>query len=141
MRARNLRRSWPVALGILLVVAALVWAVFLPALANQNGFALPRPCGVPTHIAYGSRHYANLAPCAGGAQGATSGCHTPDQLSAEADWPLRKVGEVPTLFGEAHAILLPEDEASAASVGLTPSSVFVEESSSCYLTYDLEGEP
>lgn len=141
MKSRGLRRSWPVALGVLLVVLALIWAVVLPALANQNGFALPRSCGVPTHITYAGQHYTNPSPCAGGAQGVATGCHTPEELSAEADWPLIKVGEVPTLFGAAHSILLPEDEALAAAKGLTPTSVFVEDNSACYLSYDLEGGP
>jgi hypothetical protein len=132
---------WPVALGILLVLLALVWAFFLPWLASHNGFALPRACGVPTHIFYSGRSYANDAPCTTGGNAARQGCHTQSDLSAEADWPLRQVGSVPTFLGAAHPILLPPDEASAEQNGLTPTVVFVEDNPSCYLAYALEGGP
>jgi hypothetical protein len=123
------------------VALALLWAVALPALASHNGFALPRSCGVPTHIYFKGRQYSNPSPCSGGEQRATSGCFTAEQLSAETDWPLIRVGEVPTLFGPAHPILLPPDEAAAAAAGLTPTSVYVEDNGSCYLSYSLEGGP
>ncbi len=138
MRRIRWRTAWPVALGLALVILALVWTFALPRLADHNGFALPRACGVPARINYEGRHYANEPRCAGGST--THGCYTEADLQALGAWPLARVGSVPTLLGDAHPIALPTD-AEAIPAGVVPTTVYVEDNSSCYLEYSLEGGP
>ncbi len=123
--------------GIFLVVAILVLWLFLPRLANHFYFALPigDPGGLPFRVPYNGRTYMNPAVCAGEVwcNEYKPECRTQEYLIEKKMWPLKQVGEVSTLFGPAHPIMMP------TAYGNQTYVVFVPYGDGCYLNFGLEG--
>src|SRR5690349_14970456 len=115
--------------SIFLVLSIGVTWLFLPKLANHFTFALPVPNGLPYHISYNNRTYLNNAVCAGEnwCEDKKPQCRTQPYLIQNNEWPLKQVGEVPTLFGPAHPILMP-----IANPGLATTVVYVQYGDGCY---------
>ncbi|MFK0249322.1 hypothetical protein ACIQUM_31885 [Amycolatopsis azurea] len=147
-RRRRVRRR-VVFLAVLVVLAALCGAPFLPKVANRFGYALPGDRGLPYKIHYNGRDYRSGATCAGARwcedektpeQRARPYCKPRAELrpgSGDSDPGLVRVDEVFTLFGPSHPVFT----VGVAPAGTTFTTIVVEASTDCYLTYALMGGP
>ncbi len=117
------------------LVAALTWGALQPWAANYFGYALPGPDRLPHRISYGGRYYENPNQCAGDTwcQPSDTYCISTRQLKEQHLWPLRQVGSVPTLFGEAHPILAPPNNERSFLLVLAEDN--------CYLAYTITTGP
>jgi hypothetical protein len=108
----------------------------LPRLANHYNFALPGANGLPYRVSFNNRTYINPSVCAGAdwCKNEKPVCLTREYLADSNQWPLKPVGEVPTLFGPAHSIMLPASYSNLAITG-----IFILYAADCYLAYGLEG--
>lgn len=136
--------SVPVVAGALMLLG-LLWYLGLPWAANQFGFALPGPGGLPSHIHYNGHDYANPATCA--RQGWCGPQQTPDgrpvalcrsltELQQGNLWPLIQVGTVPIMLSSSYPLMIPR-----ASLGKNtpPQTIIVPMNGDCYVYYTLTG--
>jgi hypothetical protein len=132
---KRLRKTWLVVFGIIGIVLVLF---FLPWLANQFGYALPMSGTLPSKVSYNGRTYTNTEDCFGSnCLNGKAVCRTQSTLERQGTWPLNQIGSVPTLLGAARPILVP----AAAKQAQTPTVLFVQDKSDCYVVYGLQGGP
>jgi hypothetical protein len=136
--------SVPVVAGVLMLLG-LLWYLGLPWAANELGFALPGPGGLPSHIHYNGHDYANPATCARegwcGQQQTPDGhpialCRSLIALQQGNLWPLIQVGTVPILLSSSYPLMIPR-----ASLGKNtpPQTLVVPMNGDCYVYYTLTG--
>ena len=119
----------------LLLLAGLAWGAFQPWTANHFGYALPGQDHLPFRISYGGRDYSNAHECAGAdwCQPDSKRCMSRQDLADQLLWPLSQVSSIPTLLGAAYPVFAPPNGPQTL--------LFMAASSTCYLTYELEGGP
>ncbi|MER6663976.1 hypothetical protein ABT256_05475 [Amycolatopsis japonica] len=134
---------------VLVMLGALGAAALNSKVANGIGYALPGESGLPYRIQYNGREYRSDVTCAGAGwceddrtsdQRARPYCTSRDGLDlvkGNSGTGLVEVDEVFTLFGPSHPVFT----AGPLRPGETATTVIVEASADCYLTYALMGGP
>jgi hypothetical protein len=121
-------------LTLVVVGLAAGGVAFLPWTANHFGYALPGEDGLPYRIHHAGRDYRSDTTCAGAGWCTTA---TPPCDRARGGEPsLTRVGEVPTLFGAAHAVFTTRPVPEG-----TPVTVLVQARPGCFVGYALMGGP
>ncbi|MFI9452555.1 hypothetical protein [Amycolatopsis sp. NPDC052450] len=148
-RRRVRRRGAMMSVPVLVLLGALGGVAFIPKVANHFGYALPGAKGLPYRIHYNGRDYRSDVTCAGARwcedertpeQRVKPYCVTQtalDRARGNSGTELAKVDDVFTLFGPARSVFT----AGALPPGETVTTVIVEASVDCYLTYALMGGP
>lgn len=121
--------------SVVLLGFSALW-LYLPWLANHYNFALPVSNGLPYRISYNNRTYATSSVCAGAdwCKDKKPDCRTEEYLVTNNLWPLKSLGDVPSLFSSAHLIMLPASSSNPAT-----TVVYVLKDTNCYIVYALEG--
>ncbi|WP_235096726.1 hypothetical protein [Amycolatopsis decaplanina] len=138
-----------VSVPVLVVLGALGGVAFIPKVANHVGYALPGEKGLPYRVHYNGRDYRSDVTCAGARwceddrtpeQRVRPYCTSRaglDRARGSSGTRLVKVDDVFALFGPSHPVFT----AGALPAGETVTTVIVEASADCYLTYTLMGGP
>ncbi|WP_236005283.1 hypothetical protein [Amycolatopsis pittospori] len=147
-RRRGRRRAVMVSVPLLVLFGALGGAAFIPKVANRVGYALPGEKGLPYRVHYNDRDYRSDVTCAGARW--CEDDRTPGQAGqyctsragldggrGNSGTELVKVDDVFTLFGPAHPVYT----AGVVPRGQTATTIVVEASAGCFLTYALMGGP
>lgn len=123
--------------SVFLLFVILVTWLFLPRIANHFHFALPLndPEGLPFRIPSSMGSFMNPSVCAGDSwcHDFKPECHTQESLTRQNQWPLKQVGELPTLFGPSRPIYMP------AAYTYTTVLYVPYGDKGCYLNYGREG--
>lgn len=131
--------------GALLLGALLLWGASQQWAANQFGYALAGPNGLPDHITYGGLRYDNLSRCGGASSCQAGGGKRWTQAELEASnlWPLVQVATIPTLFGDSHAVytLVNDPGRVGAGADYTPLNLYVSANDGTYCLYERGGGP
>jgi hypothetical protein len=153
MRSRQTPRRLGLMVVLGLVVALVVAAVaaLQPATADQFGYALAGPHGLPGHFSYQGIIYTNAGLCAGGSAcaGAQASQWSRATFATNGEWPLRQVASLPTLFSADHAIYEPSNDPSMIGAGgpyvgdAHPFILFIQDPTSpdWYYLYQRPGGP
>lgn len=115
MKARR-RSVWKLIVGLLIICFLLeegLW-FFTPKIANYFGMAWPG--GLPDHINYSGHAYTNPSSC------------LPEEQAKQLN--LVQVGTLPTLFGAAHPLLVPQAQSHSSAAG-----IYVQSEIGCYVLY------
>src|SRR5262249_53313248 len=103
------------------VPAAIATGLILPRVANNLGFALPGPHGLPSRLSYRGHYYYNLSSCAYAGwcdDGKGPTCHAPARLQHDGNWPLQRIGVVPTLLDPPRPLLIAQAQPDATVISL-----------------------
>ena len=134
-----------VAGGLVAVLVALALTVpfggprdVVPWAANHFGFALPGAGGLPYRLHYAGRDYATPGECAHASwcAGRAEAVFSEEQLRTKGYWPLHEVMRLPTLFGAARPVL-----SETIPAGLTTVGLYIQQDTTRYIAYSLEGGP